>query len=80
MEHELAEIRSDDSHSKDQVRSGYVRDFRTMRDWKETGASLQYDLLVDIGKKLLEYSKSPRYVTIFAGLTSANRHSPGSSA
>ncbi|KAL9614980.1 MAG: hypothetical protein Q9204_008795 [Flavoplaca sp. TL-2023a] len=52
MEHELAGIRSDDSHSKDPVRIGYVRDFRTMRDWKETGDSLQYDLLIDIGKKL----------------------------
>ena len=80
MEHELAGIRGDDNHSKDPVRSGYVRDFRTMRDLKETGDSLQYDLLVDIGKKLQEYSKSPRYFLIVAGLTSANRHSPGSSA
>ncbi|KAL8878191.1 MAG: hypothetical protein Q9198_003951 [Flavoplaca austrocitrina] len=57
MEHELAEIRSDDSHSKDPIRSSYVRDFPTMRDWKDTGASLQYNLLIDIGKKLQEYSK-----------------------
>lgn len=80
MEHELAEIRIEDSHSGDPVCSGYVRDFRTMRDWKESGDSLQYDLLIDIGKKLQEYSKLSKGVLIFAKLTSMNRHSPGSSA
>lgn len=57
MEHELAEIRSDDAQSTDPVRSGYIYDFRSMRDWKDTGDSLQYDLLVAIGKKLQEYSQ-----------------------
>ena len=54
MEHELAEIRIDVSHSGDPVRSGYVRDFRTMRDSKDTGDSLQYDLLIAIANKLQE--------------------------
>lgn len=58
MEHELAEIRSDDAQSTDPVRSGYIYDFRSMRDWRDTGDSLQYDLLVAIGKKLQEYSRS----------------------
>lgn len=57
MEHELAEVRSDDAQSGDAVRKGYIYDFRSMRDWKETGDSLQYDLLVAIGEKLSEYSK-----------------------
>lgn len=60
MEHELAEIRSDDARAADPVRSGYILDFRSMRDWKDAGDSLQYDLLVAIGNKLHEYSKSPR--------------------
>ncbi|KAI4223947.1 MAG: hypothetical protein LQ349_007332, partial [Xanthoria aureola] len=56
MEHELAEIRSDDAQSQDAIRKGYRYDFRSMRDWKETGDSLQYDLLVAIGEKLAEYN------------------------
>lgn len=63
MEHELAEIRSDDAQSANPVRSGYILDFRSMRDWKDAGDSLQYDLLVAIGKKLHEYSKSPRNIS-----------------
>lgn len=60
MEHELAEIRSDDAQSQDAIRKGYRYDFRSMRDWKETGDSLQYDLLVAIGEKLAEYSKQAK--------------------
>ncbi|KAI4129760.1 MAG: hypothetical protein LQ338_002070 [Usnochroma carphineum] len=56
MEHQLEEIRSEDAQSGDPVRAGYVNDFRLMRDWKDTGDSLQYDLLVSIGSKLQEYS------------------------
>lgn len=62
MERELAEIRSDGSHSADPVCSGYARDFRTMRDRKDTEDSLDYDQLIAIGNKLREYSKLSRYV------------------
>ncbi|KAL8641796.1 MAG: hypothetical protein Q9226_008585, partial [Calogaya cf. arnoldii] len=56
MEHELAEIRSDDAQSGDTVRKGYIHDFRSMRDWRDSGDSLQYDLLVAMGDKLSEYN------------------------
>ena len=56
MEHQLQGIRDDDAQSSDQVRACYATDFRLMRDWKETGDSLQYDLLVSIGDKVQEYS------------------------
>ena len=56
MEHQLQGIRDDDAQSSDQVRASYATDFRLMRDWKETGDSLQYDLLVSIGDKVQEYS------------------------
>ena len=59
LEHQLQDIREEDDFAKSQdpVRSLYVTDFRLMRDWKESGDSLQYDLLVSIGEKLREYSK-----------------------
>jgi hypothetical protein len=56
MEHQLSEIRREDARSHDGARETYVKDFRLMRDWKEEGDSLQYDLLLDIGDKLKEYS------------------------
>ena len=56
MEHQLQEIRREDNLSGDSVRPSYTKDFRLMRDWKETGDSLQYDLLVTIGEKLHQYS------------------------
>ncbi|KAL6718891.1 hypothetical protein ACLMJK_003126 [Lecanora helva] len=56
MEHQLQDIRNEDAQSGDAVRSSYATDFRLMRDWKETGDSLQYDLLVAIGEKLQQYS------------------------
>jgi hypothetical protein len=57
LEHQLQEIRGEDALSKDPVRTGYVNDFRLMRDWMEEGDSLQYDMLLNIGKKLEEYSE-----------------------
>ena len=59
LEHQLQEIRDEDAQSGDPVRSSYTMDFRLMRDWKETGDSLQYDLLVSIGEKLQQYSLTP---------------------
>ena len=59
MEHQLQDIRHDDSQSGDLVRKSYATDFRAMRDWKETGDSLQYDLLLSIGDKLQQYSLAP---------------------
>lgn len=59
LEHQLQEIRDEDSQSNDPIRASYVTDFRLMRDWRETGDSLQYDLLVSIGEKLQEYSIVP---------------------
>ncbi|CAD6594008.1 MAG: hypothetical protein ASARMPREDX12_007936 [Alectoria sarmentosa] len=56
LEHQLQEIRDEDAQSGDPVRSSYTMDFRLMRDWKETGDSLQYDLLVSIGEKLQQYN------------------------
>jgi len=58
LEHQLQEIRDEDdfTKSKDPIRTSYVTDFRLMRDWKNDGDSLQYDLLVSIGEKLREYS------------------------
>lgn len=56
MEHQLQEIRNEDASSHDQAREAYVTDFRLMRDWREDGDSLQYDLLLEIGDKLKEYS------------------------
>lgn len=58
MEHELQEIRHEDAESNDQVRMDYVKDFRLMRDSADTHDSLQYDLLVRIGKTLEAYSES----------------------
>lgn len=59
LEHQLQDIRDDDAKSGDPVRTSYAGDFRAMRDWKDTGDSLQYDLLVSIGEKLQQYSSSP---------------------
>ena len=61
LEHQLQEIREEDDFAKseDLIRSSYVTDFRLMRDWRESGDSLQYDLLVGIGEKLREYSIPP---------------------
>ena len=59
MEHQLQEIRSEDAQSGDPVRMSYSTDFRSMRDWKEVGDSLQHDLLVSIGDKLQQYSLTP---------------------
>ncbi|KAI9375788.1 hypothetical protein BJX61DRAFT_539519 [Aspergillus egyptiacus] len=55
MEHQLKEIRSEDMESGDRVRESYVTDF-LMRDWKEDGDPLQYEMLLSIGKKLKEYN------------------------
>ena len=59
MEHQLHAIRDDDGQSGDLVRASYATDFRAMRDWKETGDSLQYELLLSIGDKLQQYSLAP---------------------
>ena len=56
MERQLQEIREEDAQSRDPFRSSYATDFRLMRDCKETGDSLQYDLLLTIGEKIQEYS------------------------
>ena len=58
LEHQLQEVREEDSDSGDLVRAMYTADFRLMRDWKESGDSLQYDLLVSIGDKLKQYSNA----------------------
>lgn len=49
MEHELAEISSDDAQSEDAVRKGYRNDFRSMRDWKtpETRYSTTFSSLLE---------------------------------
>lgn len=57
LERELEQTRSEDAGSGDAVRSKYVTDFRLMRDWKDSGDSEQYDILVNIGEKLQEYSE-----------------------
>ena len=59
MEHQLQDIRDEDGQSGDSVRESYAMDFRAMRDWKESGDSLQYDLLEAIGNKLGQYSLDP---------------------
>ena len=60
MENTLKKIREEDEESRDVIRVLYVKDFRAMRDGKEDGGdSEQYDLLVEIGKKLQEYSIPP---------------------
>ena len=56
MERQLQEIREEDAQSRDPFRSSYATDFRLMRDCKETGDSLQYELLLTIGEKIQEYS------------------------
>lgn len=58
LEHKLQEIRDEDdfANSKDPIRTAYVTDFKLMRDLKDDGDSLQYDMLVSIGEKLQEYS------------------------
>lgn len=58
MEHQFQEVREEDSESGNLVRAMYTADFRLMRDWKESGDSLQYDLLVSIGDKLKQYSNA----------------------
>ena len=62
MEHQLQEIRNEDAQSGDSIRSSYPTDFRLVRDWKETGDSLQYDLLASIGEKPQQYSIATRCV------------------
>ena len=62
MEHQLQDIRDEDAQSGDPVRVSYALDFRSMRDWKETGDSLQYDLLESIGAKLEQYSLDPLHI------------------
>ena len=62
MEHQLQVIRDEDAQSGDPVRVSYALDFRSMRDWKETGDSLQYDLLESIGAKLEQYSLDPLHI------------------
>lgn len=63
MEHQLEKIREEDADSQDLTRTSYVKDFRTMLDNEELGDSEQYEQLVEIGKKLHEYSKCsyPQY-------------------
>jgi uncharacterized protein DUF6594 len=56
MEHELQKIREEDTQSNDPIRMCYVKDFRAMRDNEEIGDSEQYEQLINIGKKLQEYS------------------------
>ena len=58
LEHQLQEIRDEDAFAKckDPIRASYALDFRLMRDWRNDGDSLQYDLLLSIGEKLREYS------------------------
>lgn len=59
LEHQLQDLRDEDAQSKDPVRMSYIKDFRLMRDFLESGDSLQYELLVTIGDKLREYSITP---------------------
>jgi len=64
MEHQLKDIRDEDSHSNDPIRASYATNFRLMRDGRKTEDSLQYDLLVKIGEKLREYSmRSPYHLS-----------------
>jgi hypothetical protein len=60
MEQQLKEVIDDDLQSGDPIRELYALDFRLMKDNMEQGHSIQYELLLDIGKKLDEYSMFPR--------------------
>ena len=56
MEGQLRDIREEDQKSGDASRENYVKDFGLMRDCVDEGDHEQYDLLLDIGRKLKEYS------------------------
>jgi hypothetical protein len=56
LEQQLEDVWVEDRDSGDQIRSLYGVSFRLMRQYAEDGDSTQYDLLVEIGKKLNEYS------------------------
>jgi hypothetical protein len=56
MEHQLKVIRKEDAESRDPTRACYAKDFRAMRDNQELGDSEQYELLIQVGLKLQEYS------------------------
>ena len=56
LEHQLDEARREDSSSDNENRQKNAKDFWHMRDKHEDGTSSQYEVLIEIGKKLDEYS------------------------
>ncbi|CAM1506500.1 Fc.00g061410.m01.CDS01 [Cosmosporella sp. VM-42] len=58
LEQQLEAIRAEDRVSGDPIRRIYGVSFRTLRQYAEDGDSTQYDIMVDIGKKLDTYNKA----------------------
>ena len=62
LEQQLEDVWAEDRDSDDPIRCLYSVNFRVLRQYAEDGDSTQYDLLVEIGKKLDTYSIRPSCV------------------
>ncbi|OHE91159.1 hypothetical protein CORC01_13535 [Colletotrichum orchidophilum] len=55
LEQQLEDTREEDRNSTDPIRREYESSFRTMKQYAEDSDSIQYELLIEIRKKLEEY-------------------------